>query len=131
VSASQAAVRARTRAESLMTSTCSVYASGASSTDQNTGIVTRTPTAIWTGPCRVRPASVGLRTMTTEIADSESFRFDYRISVPYSVTAILEGHMVTVNSSPDPALVGTTYEIHKVDRGDNVTARRLICQRVT
>lgn len=116
-----------------MTSACSVYASGAgaAATDQTTGLVTRTPTAIWTGPCRVRPASVGLRTMTTEIADAEVFRYDYRISIPFSVTGVTEGHFVTVTSSPDPALVGTTYEIHKVDRGDNVSARRLNCQRVT
>jgi hypothetical protein len=130
VSASQAAVRARGRAQLLMTSTCSVFVPGAPTTDQTSGLISRTPTAVWSGPCRVRPASIGLRTMTTNVADSESFRFDYRISIPFDVTAVLEGHMVTVTASPDPALVGTTYEVHRVDRGDNVSARRLICQRI-
>jgi hypothetical protein len=46
------------------------------------------------------------------------------------VAGVQEGHRVTVTSSPDPALVGVVLEVHKVDRGENITARRLSCNEV-
>jgi hypothetical protein len=43
---------------------------------------------------------------------------------------VIEGHRLTVTFSPDLALVGITVEVQKVDRGDNITARRLACSEV-
>lgn len=130
MSAAAASIRARQKAESLMTSTCTVFSAGSPVTDQNTGVVTRPTTTLYTGPCRVRPAVTGLTALSEAIGGAETFRFDYRVSIPFNVTAVLEGHRLTITSSPDPVLVGTTMEVHRVDRGDNITARRLICQRI-
>lgn len=124
-------VTARARAESLMTSTCSIAPPGtAPVTDLTTGEVTFPPgTAVYTGPCRVRPNN------STQAADStaggaEVFAFDFVVTVPFAVTGVREGHRLTVSASPDPALVGMIFEVQMVARGDNITARRLACNKV-
>jgi hypothetical protein len=128
VSATVTAALGRARAESLMTSACTVFTPGAPITDPNTGEVTNTQTTVWFGPCRVRPA--GRESQPQTIGGAESFVFDYLVSLPFAATSVIEGHRLTVTSSPDPALVGITVEIQKVDRGDNITARRLACSEV-
>jgi hypothetical protein len=62
---------------------------------------------------------------------AQVFAFDYLVSVPFAVTDVQEGHRVTVTASPDPALVGVTVEVQKVDRGEHITARRLSCNEVS
>lgn len=122
---------ARARAESLMTSTCTVRAKGSGDpvTDPTTGAVTYPAGNTWySGPCRVRPA--GHEARVGEAGAAEVFAFDYVISVPFSATTIMEGGLVTVDSSPDAALVNVVVEIQKVDRGENITARRLYCEDV-
>jgi hypothetical protein len=128
VSATATAALGRARAESLMTSTCTVFTPGAPITDPNTGEVTDSQTTVWFGPCRVRPA--GRQSNPQTIGGAEAFVFDYLVSLPFSATTVIEGHRLTVTASPDPALVGITVEIQKVDRGDNITARRLYCAEV-
>lgn len=114
----------------MMTSTCTVFTAGQPVTDPNSGEVTRPATTIWSGPCRVRPAATGLTALSDDIGGGELFRFDYRVSIPFEVDVVVEGHRLTITDSPDPALPGLTMEVQRVDRGDDVTARRLICQRV-
>lgn len=123
-------VRGRERARAMMTSTCTVFTAGQPVTDPNSGEVTRPATTIWSGPCRVRPAATGLTALSDDIGGGELFRFDYRVSIPFEVDVVVEGHRLTITDSPDPALPGLTMEVQRVDRGDDVTARRLICQRV-
>lgn len=130
MSLSSSAARGRVMTRSMMTSTCTAFTNGAPVTDPVTGAVTRSSTVLWSGPCRVRPAVTGLTALSEAIGDAETFRFDYRVSIPFEVDVVFEGHRVTITSSPDPALVGTTMEVHRVDRGDSITARRLICQRI-
>ena len=118
----------RVEAEQNMTSTCTVFAPGEPITDPNTGEVTSAQETVWFGRCRVRPA--GREGSTLTVGGAEAFTFDYLVSVPFNVTDILEAHRLTVTASPDPALVGITVEIRKVDRGDSITARRLACTEV-
>jgi hypothetical protein len=123
---------ARARAESLMSSTCTIRAraTGEPTTDSTTGAVTPAVGAtVYSGKCRVRPA--GTQGSTAEAGGAEVFTFDYLISVPFSVTGVAEGHRLTVTASADPALVGVTLEVQKVDRGEHITARRLSCNEVT
>jgi len=124
-------VTARSRAQSLMTSACTIRAkSSGSTTDPATGAVIPIPGAlVYAGPCRVRPA--GREARETQAGGAEVFAFDYLITVPFSVTTVAEGHRLTVTSSPDPALVGVEVEVQKVDRGEHITARRLSCSEVS
>ena len=123
---------ARSHAESLMTSTCTIRekSTGEPVTDPETGAVTFSPgEVVYSGPCRVRPA--GTQGSTAEAGGAELFTFDYLVSVPFAVTGVREGMPCKINASPDPALVDATVEIRKVDRGEHITARRLSCNEVT
>lgn len=124
------AARGQRMVMSLLSSKCTVFTTGAPVADPTTGEVTSTPTTVWSGPCRVRPAATGLTAISEDLAGTELFRFDYRVTIPLEVTVVGEGHRLTVTESPDPGLVGLTVEVQRVDRGDSITARRLICQRV-
>lgn len=131
MSAGAAAGRARRKIEALFTSTCTVFSrEGDPVTDPETGAVTRPSSAVYSGPCRVRPAVTGLAAVSQDIGGEELFRFDYRVSIPFAEADVLEGFRLQIDTSPDPALVGVKMEVHRVDRGDSITARRLICQRI-
>lgn len=130
MSAVSASARGRLRARRLFTSQATVFTSGEPVTDPVTGAVTRAATTVWSGPCRVKPGATGLTAISEDLAGAELFRFDYRVSIPFEVDVVLEGMRLTVTASPDQSLVGITMEIQRVDRGDSITARRLICQRV-
>jgi hypothetical protein len=110
-----------------MTSACTVFAPGEPVTDPQTGEVTDTQGAVWSGPCRIRPAGA---TGTLEVGGAEMFTYDYVVSLPASVDAVVAGHRLTVTASPDAALAGVTMEVQRVDRGDTITARRLFCRDV-
>src|SRR3546814_20382914 len=45
----------------------------------------------------------------------------------FEASGVAEGHRVTVDTSADPALVGVELEVQKVDRGEQITERRLYC----
>lgn len=117
--------------EAQMSSTCRINAKGdgGNTTDPETGEVT-TPAGelIYEGKCRVRPA--GTQSQDVESGGMELASFDYLVTIPFSVSAVLEGHRVTITGSPDPALVGTLVEVRKVDRGEHISARRLSCEEV-
>ena len=113
-----------------MSSTCTIREVGSEPVTDEDGKVTFPPGAtVYSGPCRVRPGT-SQSTTTKEAGGVELFTFDYLISVPFSVSEANEGHRVTVDSSPDPALVGVEVEVQKVDRGEHITARRLFCAEV-
>lgn len=126
------AAQARVLAESLMRSTCTIRVVGEPATDPETGHVVAEPgDIVYTGPCRVRPASgPGGNSQGRVVAGDEVTTFDYLVSVPFTVTAVSERDRVTVTASPDSALVGVEIEVAHVDRGENISARRLQCREV-
>ncbi len=121
---------ARRLAESQMISTCDIRAKdGEAVMDPVTGAVLHPAgTLRYSGPCRLRPA--GREANVSTAGGGEVFAFDYVVSVPFAVANIAEGDELTVQSSPDPALVGKVIEVQKVDRGESITARRLYCEDV-
>jgi hypothetical protein len=130
VSAAGTAARGRRAAERLMTSACTVFAPGEPVTDPQTGEVTDTQGAVWSGPCRIRPAGGGSTGGADEVGGAEVFTYDYMVSLPVAVDVVVAGHRLTVTASPDAALAGVTMEVQRVDRGDTITARRLFCRDV-
>ncbi len=122
----------RAEAEANMLSVCTIRgeATGEPTTDPDTGRVTPAEGApIYSGPCRVRPA--GTQADSRESGGTEVFMFDYVVSVPVSVTAVIEGMLCHIDASPDAALVGVNLEIQQVARGEQITARRLACSEVS
>lgn len=119
-----------------MSSTCTIRAraEGESTTDPETGAVTPAKGAVvYSGPCRVRPAGSngGTQADVREAAGAEVFAFDYLVTVPFSVTTVIEAMTCRIDSSPDPAIVGRDLQIEQVARGDHITARRLSCKEVS
>lgn len=120
---------ARSFAESLMTSTCSITRPGGEPVwDETTGTYTDpTPIDVYSGPCRIRPAATQGR--TAEAGEATALLSTFRVQLPFAVTGVDVGHRVTVDSSPDPALTGRAMVVRFVpDMGDHITARRLICE---
>ena len=114
-----------------MDSACSIAPPGVEPvTDPDTGEVTfPLGVTVYAGPCRVRPG--GTRGSTLEVGGAELFTFDYLVSIPFAETGVREGHEVVFTASSDPALVGIVVEVQKVERGDHITARRLLCREVS
>lgn len=130
MTAAAVAEQGRLLAELLMTSVCVIRERGTGRTfDPNTGEDVATPGAVvYDGKCRVRPA--GRESHELQSGGAEVFTFDYVVSVPFSVSGVREGHRLTVTASPDPDLPGVELEVRKVDRGEHITARRLVCAEV-
>lgn len=119
---------ARQAAESLMTSTCRLFTPGAPVTDPETGMVTYTETGVTRSPCRVRPNGYA-QSHDSEVGGAEVVATGYVVSLPFTATPVVLQRLV-VESSPDGSLVGLVLEVRQVARGDNITARRLLCTEV-
>lgn len=97
--------------------------------DPETGVVISTPGAVvYSGKCRIKPG--GTTSQTTEAGGAEMFTFDFAVSLPFSVTAVRERMLLTMDASPDPAAVGLELEVQQMARGEHITARRLLCNEV-
>lgn len=127
----QALPELRAEAEAQMKSSCTIRAkSTGRSTNPTTGAVTPTPgETLYAGKCRVRPGA-RLGSGTAEIGGAEAFTFDYLVAIPFGQAGVVEGARVTIDTSPDPSLVGVAVDVEKVDRGEDLTARRLFCSEV-
>lgn len=124
-------VTARARAESLMTSTCTIRgASSGQETDEDSGEVTDTPGAVvYSGPCRIRPMT-SRGAGTTDAGGSELFAYDFVLDLPFSATGIKARQRVTIDTSPDPDTVGLAIEVQRPYPGDQVIRRKILCTEV-
>jgi hypothetical protein len=122
----------RALAERQMTSTCRIFTAGAPVTDPTTGEVTYGEQGAITTPCRVRPnGSAGNSGGNgQDVGGAESIAAGFVVSVPFAVNASVLQRL-TITASPDPSLVGLSLEVRQVARGDNITARRLLCEEVS
>jgi len=109
-----------------MTDTCAVAAYGPPTYDPVTGVTTRTPTTVYTGPCRVRPGANG-SAGETRVGEQETALWPFVVSLPFATVTVDLNHVVTVTASGDPSLVGKKLRVREVARGTHITARRLGC----
>jgi hypothetical protein len=117
----------RGEAEAAMASSCTITRPGSDVTDPDTGEVTNSGTQVYSGKCRIRPAQAWGR---MAIVAGETVTPDtFQVSVPFAVTGIRRGDLVTVDASPDADCIGRKWYVRFTpDMGDNVTARRLLCE---
>lgn len=130
MTAPAAAALGRQLAEALMTSSGRYFDLGEPTTDPVTGAVTRTEGNPHATKCRVRPAT--MRDFHSEAGGEELFASNYVVAIPFAVNPPpqVKQHFV-IDSSPDPAMVGVELQIRQVAYGDHVTARRMLCFKVT
>lgn len=100
----------------------------------NTGTLTYaadlTPTAIYTGKCRLRRNA--LTDEHPEGGDRPAGTGQHLVTVPMSVTTVrLDDSLTVTASSLDAALVGLRLRVTAITKGSHVTARRLICEELT
>lgn len=126
--ATTAAGYGRAFLEGEMTSTCTVREKPTQTTDPSTGKVTNTPGAtVYSGKCRIRPAQTWGRVAV--LAGAQITPDTFLVDVPITVTGVRRGHETTIDSCPDPDLVGRTFYVRFTpDAGDGVSARRLLCE---
>lgn len=119
----------REAAEALMVDACSIVrpASGTQTYDPDTDTFTEPETStVYTGSCRVRLNQAG-----TEVSagDDTLTQSGYIVSVPASTTTLVIGDVVVISSAAsDASLVGMRLRVASIERGTNVTARRLMCE---
>ncbi len=130
MSATTAAVRGRTAAESLMVDSCTISRAGAGEPVYNPVTDTYTyPAAasVYSGKCRVKPANVA--DTDDEAGETVVGVRRFVVSLPMSVTAVRRDDVVTVTTSAlDPGLAGTRFRVLGAVKGSQVTARRLACE---
>lgn len=130
MSAQAAVASGRRIAEAQMTSTLRYFTPGPNTTDPTTGQVTQpegTPTRC---KAKIRPATE--RDFPAQAGGGQVFGSNYLVAVPFAQTPIpTVGQRLVMESSPDPAVVGLTLQIRHVDFGDALTARRMLCYKVS
>lgn len=81
---------------------------------------------IYSGKAKVQ--DLGGREQTTTMSGAgHVVTYDHVVVVPWSVAAVVPGDHATVDTSPDPLLVGRLLPVEGVSGSDFVTARRLLC----
>lgn len=113
----------------LMTDTCTVVDVGEVVTSDD-GTDTSTSVTVYEGPCRVKPLVSRTEGDKTQ-GPALTAGFQYTVSLPMSATAVAFGQRLTVTDSLDPSLPGIAMRIDSVERGSQVTARRLRCMEVS
>ncbi|MFB7630688.1 DUF6093 family protein [Streptomyces sp. NPDC056149] len=117
----------RTAAQQLMTDWCRIERStGIDTTDDGRDV--EQATTVYEGRCRVRPAAQAATTDKTGTVIVETWA--YTVSVPLPVAGIRTGDAVQILASDDPGLVGRRLRVRSIDRGTQITARRLACEEV-
>lgn len=123
--------RGRTAAEAGMVDACTITHAGAATTDDLTGAVTGSPTAVYTGACRVQqPVAAGQREDVGEMS-VVMLRLVLQLPVVGSED-VTRGDLVTITSCVnDAALVGRVFRIHDLAHKSEATARRFAIEEVT
>ncbi|MFJ9612662.1 DUF6093 family protein [Streptomyces noursei] len=117
----------QTAAQQLMTDRCRIeHSAGTDTTDDGQDI--EQITTVYEGRCRVRPAAQAATTDRTGTVIVETW--SYTVSVPLSVAGVRTGDAIQILASDDPALVGRRLRVKSIDRGTQITARRLACEEV-
>lgn len=120
----------RRAAEQGMVDTCAITRVAATSTNPTTGAVTETPTAVYSGRCRLQQREVqGNR---VDVGETSVILLRLELQLPMSVVGLQEGDQVTaVTSASDPDLVGRIFRIRDLAHKTDATARRVQITEVT
>lgn len=131
MSALTASARGRTKAEAIMTDTCTVARITGQVLDPGTGQLTPTTAQVYSGKCRVKAPRGTTAVGETQAGETVVAAVSPVVSLPVTVTAVTEGDRVTVTASNDPDLVGIVLLVKSVQHGTHITARRLLCEELS
>ena len=121
----------RAVAEELMVDTCRIDRGGGLATDPDTGAVTPSYTAAYTGKCKVQAAG-GVSSVSTPDAGEHSWAVQQlQVHVPVSAGPFFPDDIVTMLASAhSPHLVGRSFRVPGLAAKWWATAQRLIVEEV-
>ncbi len=110
-------------------STCTIVPpDGTPTLDDGTGeLAYEDAAAVYSGVCRIQTA-VSSRVFEAELAADEPTVTIFEVNIPATETDVKVGHVVTVDSSPDPWLVNKTLMVRDVRGDDYAPGRLLMCE---
>lgn len=125
-----ALARGRAFAEQGMVDTCVITRTASSSTDQDTGVITRTTETIYSGKCRFqwRDATAAAE----KVGEAELRLLSPELQLPMSVAGLKVSDEVECTSAArDPDLPGRTFKVKDLFHKTDATARRIRLVEVT
>lgn len=118
--------------QQLMVDACTITRPGTPVLDRATSQLTPgTSTALYSGPCRVKPQRVP---RDREAAERLEVVARYELALPFSAVPahpLHVGDAVTITASGDPRLVGQVMAVMAIDYGSTATAWRLTIEDLT
>lgn len=118
--------RFRAEAESMMVDTITITRGSTRATDPATGVVTTTPTQVYSGKARIRPET-SVTAGEQNAGEARDLLPGVVVSAPLSVAA-QANDTITVTASADPGLMNARLRVISVDYGAQITARRMHCR---
>jgi Family of unknown function (DUF6093) len=127
MSAVSALLRGRTAAVALMLDTITVTRLDptATTTDGETGVVTKVYTTVYTGPGKIQRTPRASRVQPATVGEAEVFMSRLELHLPITAVGITADDIATVTASQlDPDLVGKVFHIRELAVKTLQTARR-------
>lgn len=113
----------------LMTDTCVIDRVGEVITSDD-GADTPAVDQVYAGPCRVKPITSRAHG-GQDPGPAPTGDWLYTVSIPMTEDNPQYGDRLTVTGSVDPSMAGVVMQIRSVDRGSQISARRMRCAEVS
>lgn len=124
------AIRAGQRAaEAGMADACTIQHPTGESTAPGAVITATYGTAFYTGKCQVQTQSE--TGQSVDVGEAARIVTRRVVRLPTTVVDVLEGDLITITASLDPALVGKKYTARDIEAKTFLTARRVTVLEVT
>lgn len=118
--------------QQLMVDACTITRPGAPTLNRSTSVLTPgTPTALYSGPCRLKPQRVP---RNQEAGERLTVVARYEVALPFASLAtdsLHVGDTVTITASGDTRLVNHLFAVMAVDFGSTATAWRITVEAAT
>lgn len=122
--------RGRAAALALMVDTCTIRRYGPDVTSTTDGSVTRAPTVLYTGPCRIQQADA--EAVAEDTGEAYLHLLRVIVQLPITVTGLRVLDEVTCDTSAhDADLPGRVFLVRDLAHKTHVTARRVRAEERT
>lgn len=122
VNPAAAVAAGRRAAEALMVDACTITRTASTTTDPDTGQVTRTTTQVHAGKCRFQDFQAAGAPVPQTVGGAGVLVAVLQLQLPVSVTGVQPDDLVTCTAAAlDPALVGRTWRARPVPRKTHAT----------
>lgn len=110
----------------FLTDTCTITSAPSVAFDSNAGYDVETAgDEVYSGVCQVRPLGADQVLLVGEGTASINSKI---VRLPWDVTDVRLHHIVTVDASSDPYMVGRTLRVTGIQGGTDSATRNLFCE---